>query len=243
MVKKLYENIHSGNDTENPYVMPSVPTQESYNIPDKFKNPQTGELKTDELLKSYLALEKKLGERSVSGANIHNGFMPSSPDEYQIEMKNELLTPDAEINQKLFDLGFTNEQVQAVYDLAAEKVIPMMQELCLNYKSDQELAALEKEFGGADQFNTMARQISAWGEKNLKPEIYDVLSSSKDGIMTMYKMMTDGTEPSVMKNAKNEMYGDTEESLKALMRDPNYWKKQDPALVKRVEEGFKRLYK
>lgn len=33
-----------------------------------------------------------------------------------------------------------------------------------------------------------------------------------------------------------------EKELKSLMKDPRYWKHQDPEIVKRVEELFKRLY-
>ena len=33
-----------------------------------------------------------------------------------------------------------------------------------------------------------------------------------------------------------------EDELRNLMQDPRYWKHQDPEIVKRVEEGFKRLY-
>lgn len=33
-----------------------------------------------------------------------------------------------------------------------------------------------------------------------------------------------------------------EKELRNLMQDPRYWKLQDPEIVKRVEEGFKRLY-
>ena len=30
--------------------------------------------------------------------------------------------------------------------------------------------------------------------------------------------------------------------LRALMRDPKYWRERDPAVVARVTEGFRRLY-
>ena len=33
-----------------------------------------------------------------------------------------------------------------------------------------------------------------------------------------------------------------EKELRLLMQDPRYWKHQDPEIVKRVEECFKRLY-
>lgn len=33
-----------------------------------------------------------------------------------------------------------------------------------------------------------------------------------------------------------------EQELRNLMQDPKYWKHQDPEIIKKVEEGFKRLY-
>lgn len=44
------------------------------------------------------------------------------------------------------------------------------------------------------------------------------------------------------KRMATERYEKDEKELKALMKDPRYWKQQDPEMVKRVEEGFKRLY-
>lgn len=32
------------------------------------------------------------------------------------------------------------------------------------------------------------------------------------------------------------------QALCNLMKDPRYWKQQDPEMVKRVKKGFKRLY-
>lgn len=212
-----------------------VEKKEQTDIPTKFKDAKTGALKSDELLKSYLALEKKLGTGST------RAVLPASPDEYQIDLKSDFLTVDPEMNKRLFNLGFTNEQVQAVYDLATEKVLPLLQELADDYKSKQEMGTLEKAFGGPEQFNTIARQISAWGEKNLDPSIFDTLSCSCDGILTMHKMMNDGIEPSIRAPRGNAEV-DTEDSLRKLMRDPKYWKKQDPDTLKRVEEGYKRLY-
>lgn len=34
----------------------------------------------------------------------------------------------------------------------------------------------------------------------------------------------------------------SEKELRQLIQDPKYWKHQDPEMIKRVEEGFKRLY-
>ena len=218
-------------------------TTETTKIPTKFKDAKTGEVKIDALVKSYLELEKKLSNRSKLLPVSAQGTMPSSPEEYKIVMKNPKLVIDEEMNKQLFNLGFTNEQLQAVYDLAADKIIPLLENLSADYRADKEMAELENEFGGAEAFNTIARQISAWGEKNLKPEIFNALSTSKDGIMTIYKMMNEQSEPTVLSASSSSYEPVSEDSLRKMMRNPKYWKEQDPALVKRVEEGFKRLYK
>ena len=45
-----------------------------------------------------------------------------------------------------------------------------------------------------------------------------------------------------IKKQDNENFHNQEKELRNLMQDPRYWKIQDPEMVKRVEEGFKRLY-
>ena len=215
-------------------VQPETEPEEALSVPDKFKDAETGEVNVTALLKSYLALEKKLGQKV--------GICPSSPEEYKIQITNPLMKNDPEINKKLFDLGFSNEQVQAVYDLASEKVIPLILELSETVRSNKALSELEQAFGGAEQFNTIARQISAWGEKHLDPSVFETLAGSKDGIMTMYRMMCSEQESPVLPRSEITQPVDTEESLKRLMQDPKYWKQQDPDLVRRVENGFKRLY-
>ena len=207
-------------------------------IPEKFKD-KSGDLNQAALIKSYLELEKKMAARApVDPADIR----PDKPEDYQIQINSELMKNDPEINKRLFDLGLTRRQAQGVYDLAAEKVIPVIHNLSEAFKMDKDLSELAKAFGGEEQFNTVARQISAWGEKNLNPKIFEALSANKDGIMAMYQMMKNGQESPVISRADATSNADTEEDLKRLMQNPKYWKYQDPEITKRVEAGFKRLY-
>ena len=55
------------------------------------------------------------------------------------------------------------------------------------------------------------------------------------------KRMENG-EPAVLKTANSSADILTEEDLKKLMMSPKYWKEQDPATLKKVSDGFKRLY-
>ncbi len=211
-------------------------TQENkVEIPAKFLD-EAGELKTEELVKSYLELEKKMSAGKAKSER------PASAKEYQLNIKNPLITVDEEINQILFDHGFTNDQAQVVYDLATDKVLPMIQSMVEDIAANKELQSLEEEFGGAEQFNTAARQISAWGEKNLSPKTFEALCQTKDGIMTIYQMMQGKMESPLVQGKGRFVPQDDEQALKKLMQDPKYWRDQDPELLKRVEAGFKRLY-
>ena len=205
-------------------------------IPEKFLD-ENGDLKTDDLLKSYLALEKKMSEPKSVESQI-----PESPADYKIISKNELIESDPEINEILFKHGFTNDQAQVVYDLATDKILPLMQEMVEDIATDRELQALEQEFGGAEQFNTIARQISDWGEKNLDAATFEALCKSKNGILTIYRMMQGKLESPLIQGRGKVVPIDDEETLKKLMQNPKYWRDQDPELLKRVEAGFKRLY-
>ena len=209
--------------------------KEETKVPEKFLDKE-GELKTEELLKSYLALEKKMSETKPKEE------LPKSAAEYRIVSKNPLIESDPEINEILFQHGFTNDQAQVVYDLATDKILPVIEEMVADIRADRELESLEEEFGGAEQFNTIARQISAWAEKNLDPATAAALSKSKNGILTMYQMMQGKVESPLVHGRGKVSALDDEETLKKLMQNPKYWRDQDPELLKRVEDGFKRLY-
>lgn len=221
-------------------------------IPDKFKEPTTGALKTQDLLKSYQELERKMGSmvripsEDASEEERRKFYralgVPETPDAYKIEIKHKLLGSDPQVNQKLYEMGFTNKQVQAVYDLAAEKILPVIEELAQEYEADKQRASLIAHFGGEENWNEVCRQLSAWASQNVSSDVLEALSTTYEGVMTLYKMMQSG-EPALMRggaSAQNEFLD--EEGLKKLVMSPQYWKDQDPAVLKKVSDGFKRLY-
>ena len=80
-------------------------------VPEKFKNPETGAVRLEALINSYSELEKKMSGKPSA---------PQSPEEYCINCEHGMFEPDADINQRLHAKGMSQEQVQEVYDLAAE---------------------------------------------------------------------------------------------------------------------------
>jgi hypothetical protein len=200
-------------------------------IPAKFRDPATGDVKTDVLARSYKELEKRLS--AVPSA-------PKTPDEYCIDCSHGMFTPDAEVNKKLHALGLSDAQAQAVYDLAAEKLVPMITELAGEFKADREVEKLVGHFGGPDKWKEVARQLLAFGQKNLPADVLDNLSSSYEGVLALYRMMQ-SQEPG-LKHPGAAAPATGEADLQSMMRDPRYWREKDPAFVTKVTEGFQKIY-
>ena len=124
------------------------------NVPVKFWNDANGEIRVDELLKSYLELEKKFSEvsKNKNDKNILELALETDvpAGEYQIELHHKLLTIDDNVNKRLKDAGFTNKQAQLVYDLGAEIMMPLIEEISGEFRMYRELEKLEKYFGGEE---------------------------------------------------------------------------------------------
>lgn len=203
-------------------------------IPDKFKNPETGAVRLDALVNSYGELEKKMSEKLPHSA-------PASYEEYCVSCKHGLFEADEEINKRLHSKGMSQEQVQEVYDLAAEKMVPMVKQIAGDFSADREVEKLVNHFGGADQWKEVSRQLLAFGQRNLPEDVLENLSSSFEGVLALHKMMQ-SEEPTIKKEASSNPSSIGAEDIQSMMRDPKYWRDKDPAFVRKVTEGFKNLY-
>lgn len=203
-------------------------------IPDKFKDPSTGELKVESLLTSYGELERKMSAAPRP---------PKTPGDYCINCDHGLFTADADLNAKLHAKGFTNEQVQIVYDLAAEKLVPLVFKVAADYNAEREIEKLVAHFGGAEKWAETSRQLLAFGQKALPADVLETLSSSYEGVLALHRMMK-GEEPGLTRSSGSERSGGSqgEMELQSMMRDPKYWRDQDPSFIAKVTEGFQKLY-
>jgi len=216
-------------------------------VPDKFIDPETGEVRLEALVTSYKELERKLSTM-VAKPDTDEGRaqilalmgVPATPDDYPVNVEGSPLEIDPEVNRRLHARGFTPEQVQEVYDLAAEKLVPAVLEMAQEFQADREVERLIAAFGGADKWREMSRQLLAFGQKNLPADVLDNLSSSFEGVMALHRMMK-GEEPA-LQNTTTTKISDSENDLKSMMKDPRYWRDRDPAFVAKVTEGFQRLY-
>lgn len=202
-------------------------------VPEKFKNPETGAIRLDALVNSYSELEKKMSAKPEHAA-------PATAEDYCVNCEHGMFEPDTEINQRLHAKGMSQEQVQEVYDLAAEKMVPMVKQIAQDFSADAEVEKLINHFGGVDQWKEVSRQLLAFGTRNLPADVLENLSSSFEGVLALYKMMQN-EEPVMKKEASNPSETGAED-LQSMMRDPKYWRDKDPATVKKVTEGFQKMY-
>ena len=220
-------------------------------VPEKFWNPELGTVRTEALLKSYLELERKLGSAVPSptdeGDLEHQTRLmralgvPELPDRYQIESRSDLIDADPAINAKLHEAGFTGQQAQLVYDLAADHLLPVLDHAIGQLEATREAERLTARFGGEAMWRATAQQIRTWGQANLAQDVFETLASSYDGVLAIHQMMQ-GREPAVLNEANGPSSDLDEVELTRMMRDPRYWRERDPAFVAQVTEGFQRLY-
>jgi len=237
---------------------PGAPPSVSPPVPEKFRDPQTGAVRVEALLKSYLELERRLSAApatpeaqapapfdpaALDPVQLRRALgAPETPEGYCVACDHGLFEPDAEINGRLFEAGYTPAQAQLLYDLAAERMMPLIQHLAAEFQAEREVERLTARFGGEERWREVSRQLLSWAGKNLPAAAVEGLSTTYEGVMALHSMMS-GTEPAALSLSTGRASGgDGEAELRALMRDPRYWRERDPAVVGRVTEGFQRLY-
>lgn len=198
-------------------------------LPEKFWDAERGEPRLESLAQSYLGLERRLGG------------IPGAVEDYRITPSFEAIEVDPDVNARLHEAGFTQSQAQLVYDLAAEKLVPMVQDLAAETLAMEETRKLADHFGGDEPWSQVSRQLANWGQANLSEEVYAALSSSYRGVLAMHQLMADG-EPALVNGGVSLSGVNSEDDLIGLMNDPRYWREHDPAVVSQVADGFRRLY-
>lgn len=221
------------------------------NLPEKFWDSKNNELRLDALINSYLELERKFSqtlpmpETEEARMKVLKSLgLPETADEYEVDTSHGLFETDTEMNLKLHEKGFTADQVQAVYDLAAEKLVPLIMEMSASFEAERELDKLVEKFGGEEQWKEISRQLLSYGEANLKPDVLKSLSSSYEGILMLHKMMKSDSNANIgnVRDADSMIESGEEQELRSMMKDPKYWKTKDPSFVSKVTKGFESLY-
>jgi hypothetical protein len=216
------------------------------NIPAKFRN-EDGTLNAESLLKSYSELERKIGAMvsvpsdesdEETRAKFRRAIgVPESPDDYP---DNPMFEDAKEIKERFLSIGLTKKQAESICQMAADFLAPTLEQIMSSHRESEAVGELRRFFGGEEKLHCALAEINSYAEKKLPPEAYEALCSSADGIKAIYGMMqprepeiaANGTEPAKL--------GESE--LRAMMRDPRYWRDRDAEFVRKIESGFRKLY-
>ena len=215
------------------------------NIPEKFLN-SDGTLNSDTLMKSYLELEKKIGTmvsipNDDSDTDARHKFnraigVPDSASEYPTHE----LYDDENLRERFLDIRLTCNQVEKIYDIANEFLSPILRDMFSVNAEINSINELKNFFGDTDKMNDALRAINAFGERFLPRDAFDALCATPRGIQSVYKMMQ-SMEPDVC-TEKNSVQNLTDAQLRSMMRDPKYWRDKDAEYIRKIENGFKKLY-
>lgn len=215
------------------------------NIPEKFRC-EDGTLNADAIIKSYTELEKKIGTMiSVPDENADESSVcrfrraigvPESPDEYP---HNEIFD-DENVRQEFHKIGLTKNQVEKIYDIAQKFLSPVIAEIFSAEQESNSILELKKIFGDDEKMYDALVAIKLFGERFLPADAFNELCATPQGIQGIYRMMQ-SMEPLVQTDS-----GDTkilsDLDLRRMMRDPKYWRDHDAEYVRKIENGFKKLY-
>ena len=215
-----------------------APPQAPAWLPEKFWDPETNDICIEALARSYNELER-LMSNPANVPGTPGAALPDGPDGYELDV-DDLLDVDADVNQRLHTAGFSNEQAQLVYDLAAERLVPMVQQMTSDVDDARQLDRVTEHFGGAERFDAMRPQLRTWAQANLEPDVLHALAGSAEGVIAIHAMMQN-SEPG-LNGASAPISGADEADLKRMMADPRYWRDREPTFVGKVREGFRQLY-
>jgi len=214
-------------------------------IPEKFLN-KDGTVNTDALIKSYAELEKKIGamvsvptddcDDETRAKFNHAIGVPDSASQYPVSE----VFDDETIRERFHEIGLTSGQVEKIYKMAEEFLSPVLSDLFSMQNDARADMELKNFFGGTEKMMDALRAINDFGTRFLPADAFDALCATPQGIQGLYRMMQ-SMEPSVQ-TEKNTPENFSDSDLRRMMRDPKYWRDAEPEYVRKIENGFKKLY-
>ena len=154
-------------------------------------------------------------------------------DNYFFNLKKEII-------KILHEKQIPDSMVDILTDIITEISLKYIKNIAEKYNSLQELMKLETFFGGEKNFNEVSKQITMWATKNLTPDLFNTLNTNYWGVISLYNMMR-SYEDKTFIDQEFEKDFLTEKDLKAMMKNPKYWRDKDKNFIAQIDEGWKYL--
>jgi len=208
-------------------------------VPEKFWDAEKGEVRADEAIKSYTELEKRFG--SFTG----------SPDEYKVNISDELKEKGVEIdadNGLLSDLKGMSKELGLNQD-GFDKAINMLGMNFLADKTADEEFRLEQLAALGDGADRRIDNLRQWASRNLNQEHFDgfsELTQSATSVQALERIVAmTRSAPSQPNNSQAAPAMDASKLREMkFAKDENGRMKYDtdPEYRKQVQAGYKALY-
>ena len=220
------------------------------NVPEKFWNADTGEVRTDDLLKSNAHLEQFVGgkkdelkEQIIN--ELSDEAIAEAPEEYVVSEMPEGVTEE-EVKESAIGQWWTDHCKENAYTQEEyQRGINMYFDHAINQmpNADEEMAKLGE--------NAEARMdaVESWLDVSYPPAQADLLinklGQDAEGIEFLEQLMEDKKQSIGSQQQYEPRQQLTIEDVRAKMRDPRYFdsRHRDPAYVKEVDADFNRLYR
>jgi hypothetical protein len=215
-------------------------------LADKFWNPDLKAPRTEILGKAYNELEGKIrGKTDDLKAEIRAEMIASAPDNYKVNLSEDLKIPDN------VELDFSEDDPLVNWFFGFAKENGMSQELvdkALNDYVGIELAGMtdvsaEIEKLGDHGQDRMLR-VHNWLESRLSDEHFAALNpnlSTATQVEALESLMKSSGPSDFEADSGGPAL--TLEELREMQNDPRYHREKNPAFIKKVTDGYARLYK
>lgn len=210
-------------------------------LPEKFNTPE-------DLANSYASLESKLG---ASQEEIRESIIseieseaianrPASVGDYEVpESLDPTLLNDNELFGWWANHAYENGYSQEEFSDGISKYIEFMDSMQPDLEQEHQLLG--------ENADARIEAVDLWSSKFFPEEYQDAIleiGSTAKGIEALEFIMANMSQSSV--SGTNEPISQTNEGdLRSMMMDDRYWNpaKRDPAFVKKVQDGFSKLYR
>lgn len=226
---------------EAPAVETSAPASDRPEwLPEKYKSPE-------ELAKGYKELESKIGakEEDLRARIVQEleekafSERPADKGDYQLpEIIDESMAVDNDLLSWWADHAFENGFSQSEFEQGIEMYAKAIQ------GSQPDMAEEAKKLG--DNANARIQSASAFANKffpeTALPAI-ERMCETHEGIIALEAIM-EAVRDGGYSNETSSPDRISDSSLREMMQDERYWNpvKRDPGFIKKVEEGFTKLY-
>ena len=210
-------------------------------LPEKFNTPE-------DLVNSYSSLESKLGksEEDLRTSIIEEletaatEGVPQAAGEYKVP--EEYMAEGEELNyeflEKYGEFAHKNGFNQEEFETGLQDIINMV-------PSGPNIEEETKKLG--ENANARIEAVGLWAQKffpqELESEILRI-GQTGDGVILLETVMNALNETPISSDAVSPSRL-SQDDLNTMMKDPRYWNptQRDPAFIKEVDEGFRKLFK